>query len=328
MGHGVGGPRRLTVVMPLYNKVEEVPRAIGGVLAQTVRDFEFLVVNDGSTDGSDLAVRRFDDPRVRVIDQPNAGESAARNRGIDEATGTIIAFCDADDEWRPNFLREILSLSVTFPECEVYGTSYVLREPTGTTRTPILRGLPAGHCKGVMPDYFSVAARSDPPLCSSSIAASKVALRSIGGFPVGIAIGADLLTWARLGAQFRIAYSASPQVEVWLRAPFGAPPGGRPTRIPDPGDPVGTALASILSSLPEDRKTDFKRFVGSWHRMRAEMFLRLDKRRETLKEVRRTYHYSPSSPAVWVFLALALTPRVVRRWSLAVLARRLRGRRR
>jgi glycosyltransferase involved in cell wall biosynthesis len=318
----------VTVVMPLYNQVADVRRAIRGVLSQTASNFELLIVNDGSTDGSELAVRQFGDPRIRIIDQANAGESAARNRGIDEATADLIAFCDADDEWRPGFLREILWLSESFTDCDVFATSYVLVEPTGDRRIPILRGVASRHWRGVMPDYFAIAARSDPPLCSSSVAARRVALQEIGGFPVGVNIGADLLTWARLGARYRIAYTATPYVDVWLRAPFGAPPGGRPKRIPDRGDPVGTALASMIDAIPPARRSDFRIFLASWHRMRAEMFLRLDERRHTLREVRQISRYSRSSPALYVFLVLALTPKFVRRRALAVLAQGLRSRRR
>jgi glycosyltransferase involved in cell wall biosynthesis len=318
----------VTVVMPLFNKGAEVPRAIRGVLTQTVTDFELLIVNDGSTDGSDIAVRQFADSRIRLISQANAGESSARNKGIAGASGDLIAFCDADDQWKPGFLEEILSLCTLFPQCDVFGTSYTLVEPNGVVRTPALHGVPDKHWRGIFSSYFAVAARSDPPFCASSVAARRAALEAIGGFPIDIEIGGDLLTWARLGSRYEIAYAADPHVDVWLRASFGAPPGGRPKRIPDRDDAVGTALASMLKPMTGQQRSDFKRFIACWHRMRAEMFLRLDQRANALREVVRISRYSISNPAMYMFFVLACAPKPIRRLALAVLAYATRVRRR
>ena len=125
---------RVTVVMPVYNKCSVVRRAVLSVLNQTVPDFEIVIVDDGSTDGSADVVRTFSDRRIRIVEQPNAGEGAARNTGIHASTTDLVAFCDADDEWCPLFLEEVLALAAAYPSCDVYGTSYVLKEPDGATR--------------------------------------------------------------------------------------------------------------------------------------------------------------------------------------------------
>ena len=96
---------RVSVVIPLYNKAPYVQRCLASVAAQTLADFEVLVVDDGSTDDGAAIVRSFPDPRVTLIQQANAGPGAARNRGIDAARGSIIAFLDADDEWLPEYLQ-------------------------------------------------------------------------------------------------------------------------------------------------------------------------------------------------------------------------------
>jgi glycosyltransferase involved in cell wall biosynthesis len=98
----------ISVVIPLYNKAEHIQRSVDSVLAQTYRDFELLVVDDGSVDGSGDIVREYADSRIRVIVQANAGPGAARNRGLREARGEYIAFLDADDEWLPTYLEEQL----------------------------------------------------------------------------------------------------------------------------------------------------------------------------------------------------------------------------
>lgn len=97
----------ISIVIPLYNKEKQIAHTLQSVFAQTFQDFEIVIVDDGSTDNSVMEVKKFDDPRVLLIQQSNAGVSAARNRGIEEANGELIAFLDADDEWMPEFLQTI-----------------------------------------------------------------------------------------------------------------------------------------------------------------------------------------------------------------------------
>jgi glycosyltransferase involved in cell wall biosynthesis len=76
----------VSIVIPLYNKAPYVRRSLDSIAQQTFGDFEVLVVNDGSTDGGERLVADYPDPRFRLINQPNAGPGAARNRGVAEAT--------------------------------------------------------------------------------------------------------------------------------------------------------------------------------------------------------------------------------------------------
>ncbi len=193
--------------MPLYNKGKEVKRSVESVLTQSFSDYELIVVNDGSTDNGPGIVRSINDSRIRIIDQENAGVSAARNRGIHEARADLIAFLDADDEWKPTFLETILDLKKQYPTCKVFATNYLYREVNGKYRLPIIRGIPPHPWDGVIDNYFEVAAKSDPPLCSSAIAVKKEAIESVTMFPVGVDSGEDLLTWARLSINYDIAYS-------------------------------------------------------------------------------------------------------------------------
>jgi len=88
----------VTVLMPVYNGERYVARAVKSILDQTFRDFEFLIINDGSTDGSIDIIRDFSDPRIRVIDTENQGVAAALKLGIEKARGKYIARMDVDDE--------------------------------------------------------------------------------------------------------------------------------------------------------------------------------------------------------------------------------------
>ena len=96
----------VSVVIPVYNRTVELRRAVRSVLAQTHADLELLVVDDASTEDIAGAIEDIADPRLRLIRKPvNAGAAAARNTGIQAATGRWIAFLDSDDEWLPNKLE-------------------------------------------------------------------------------------------------------------------------------------------------------------------------------------------------------------------------------
>ena len=302
----------ISVVMPLYNNAKEVHRALRSVLDQSVFDFEVLVVNDGSTDGGDIVVRMINDKRIRIIDQNNKGVSAARNRGIAEAKGDLIAFLDADDEWKPDFLETIMRLYGNFTTCSVFATHYFYRDIDGTLRTPVLQRVPPGMWEGVLETYFETAAHSDPPLWSSAIAVKKAALLSAGGFPEGVSIGEDLLRWARLAVKFEIAYSKKQCAVFWLRAPLT----GYPTRTPEIPDVVGEQLRELLAHVHADRKKDFFQYLSMWHRMRASMFVQLEDRTNAMVEVRKMARYSMTDPRVIVYFAAAAAPRLIRKFVL------------
>jgi glycosyltransferase involved in cell wall biosynthesis len=107
---------RISVVTPAYNAAPYVADAIGSVLGQTHRDLHLVVVDDGSTDDTAAIVGRFDDPRLTLIRQPNAGVSAARNRGAVVADGDALLFLDADDWLAPNALETLAAALEDTPQ--------------------------------------------------------------------------------------------------------------------------------------------------------------------------------------------------------------------
>ncbi len=98
----------ISIVLPSFNRAHIVPRAIESILGQTCRDFELIVVDDGSSDNTEEVVRRFNDDRIVYVRQENAGACAARNNGIAHARGEYIAFQDSDDIWHADKLEKQL----------------------------------------------------------------------------------------------------------------------------------------------------------------------------------------------------------------------------
>jgi len=113
----------ITAVIPAYNAAEYIARAIKSVLAQTRPADEIIVVDDGSTDNTLDVVRSFGE-KVILIQQENGGASAARNTGINAATGNWIAFLDADDEWLPNMLELQTNILRQHPDIAWTGGNY------------------------------------------------------------------------------------------------------------------------------------------------------------------------------------------------------------
>ena len=103
---------KVSIIMPVYNKEKYVEKAIKSVLNQTEKDWELIVIDDGSTDSSADICDSFSDPRIKVYHVNNAGVSSARNRGISKAKGDYITFCDGDDTLHPQYLEMVFDPSV------------------------------------------------------------------------------------------------------------------------------------------------------------------------------------------------------------------------
>ncbi|GAB4563075.1 MAG: hypothetical protein Kow0047_11630 [Anaerolineae bacterium] len=96
----------VSVVIPVYNRIEYLGQTIESVLGQTYRDFEVIIIDDGSTEDVAGFVRRYQDERIRFVRQENRGNAAARNHGFRLSRGQFIAFLDSDDAWKPEMLEQ------------------------------------------------------------------------------------------------------------------------------------------------------------------------------------------------------------------------------
>ena len=246
----------ISIVIPLYNKEKQITNTLCTVLQQTYQKFEVVIVNDGSTDHSVEEVRKIQDERIRIIHQTNMGVAAARNMGIREAKYDLIAFLDADDEWKPTYLETLYQLSQKFSECGVWACRYELREPNGRQKLPVIRKLSFKEV-GVL-DSFQVANCSNPPLSSISTMIRKQALQELGGFPVGVKSGEDLLTWARLACKMKIAYTTEVLATYCLGLSIPRPPESK--------DIVGKELELLY--IQNGRLKELGLYVAYWYKMR------------------------------------------------------------
>lgn len=196
------GMPSVSVVIPLYNKEKYIQRTLTSVQRQVVTDYEVLIVDDGSTDGSAAVVEPYlVDRRFRLIRQENAGEGGARNRGLREAAGSIIAFLDADDEWLPGHLQSILNLATLFPAAGFFATGYRSVYPNDFS---VLRTINRRYPCLIHDCYRFAAAGHSVHI--SSVAIKRCAATSGVLFSENERIGADLEFYLRILLKTTLAY--------------------------------------------------------------------------------------------------------------------------
>ncbi len=304
----------ISVVIPLYNKEKQIARTLRSVLAQTYRDFEVVIVDDGSTDGSAGEVGKFSDPRIRLVSQKNAGVSAARNRGIEEARGEHVAFLDADDEWKPGHLANLHDLITRYPQCKARAAAYNFLQG-GKYRDMILNKMPFSGDTGVLGNYFEVASVSHPPVHSSAVCIDKDILRRFGGFPVGVTSGEDLLTWARTALCTDFAFSR----KVTATFDLGDGEATVSRRNNDRKDIVGDEIKKMYSANRQVR--GLKRYLALWYKMKAMNALTGGYRLDVLRNSLHSLRYHPLNIKVYVFMLMAVMPKSVNNMMLRIYSR-------
>jgi len=169
----------VSAVIPAYNAAATIRRAIDSILAQSYPRVEVIVVDDGSTDGTAQVVRDSY-PQVKLITQENAGPCAARNRGVAEASGELIAFLDSDDEWTPDKLQLQVQTMRAHPEIDMLGTNGW--RTVGEMRYLAMPTWPPGRklSRTHITDIFS-----PRHLMANSVLVKREVFESLGGFDTG-----------------------------------------------------------------------------------------------------------------------------------------------
>lgn len=188
------GQPLVTVITPAYNVGKYIAEAIESVRQQTCNDFEYLLVDDGSTDNTLDIVAKYArrDSRIRLIRAAHGGHSAARNRGLMQARGTYIAFLDGDDRWHPEFLHRQVALLESLPPTVggVFCRSRAILE-NGTKAHFLWQ--PAGSY-----DFDKFLIRNNPSRNGSSLLIRKSCFDELGGFDEDLPSAADMEMWLRI----------------------------------------------------------------------------------------------------------------------------------
>lgn len=194
---------RVSVIIPTYNRAGMVGEAIDSVLSQSFDDFELMVIDDGSTDGTEEIISAYL-PRITYLYQSHRGVSAARNRGIAAARGTYICFLDSDDLW----LKEKLSFQMRFmashPESLICYTDEIwIRK--GIRVNPMKK-----HRK-----YSGMIFEQCLPLCivsPSSVLIARTLLEKVGVFDETLEVCEDYDLWLRIAARYPVDFIDIPLI--------------------------------------------------------------------------------------------------------------------
>lgn len=198
------GFMKFTVVIPLYNKRNSLKECIKSVLNQTYKDFELLIVDDGSTDGSADVVREFDDSRIRLIEKENGGVSSARNTGVRLAKNTWIAFLDGDDVWAEWHLETIVNLAKSEPLALVLSSSIeAFDDSEGVEKK--LQSVKKEFNHYIVKDLYSDWLNAKKVICSSTAVVHISCFAKVGFLRADLIKGEDTNFWARLFEYFCFA---------------------------------------------------------------------------------------------------------------------------
>ncbi|MEW6530961.1 MAG: glycosyltransferase [Thermodesulfobacteriota bacterium] len=193
----------VSVIIPTYNRAPVLERAINSVLAQSFRDYELIVVDDGSTDATQAVIARCRG-KLSAIFQENRGVAAARNLGIRHSSGELVSFLDSDDEWLPEKLKRQIELFRHGDETFVCHTDEIWLRDGKNVRPRAKHAKQGGR-------FFDRALE----LClisPSSVIISRALLDRVGWFDESLPAAEDYDMWLRLTAFYPVHFVAEPLV--------------------------------------------------------------------------------------------------------------------
>lgn len=258
---------KVSVIVPLYDKEPYVRRALDSIAVQTFREFETIVVDDGSRDRGPEIVEAFADPRFRLIRQSNAGPAAARNRGISEARGEFLAFLDADDVWRPRYLQRALEVLQSTP-VKAFTAGYGELPDRDLSpmwkKRELRQGVQAIDSSTTALALHYMVAFLSP--CTTVAPAGIV--RRYGGFREGFRYGEDAILW------MRVLLNEPVWFELEALADFDRSGSGLSGNLngPRPVEPFVIDPALVLDFCPEAHQSLVRRFLALRAAKTAAMF--------------------------------------------------------
>ncbi|MGL5084036.1 MAG: glycosyltransferase [Microcoleaceae cyanobacterium] len=195
----------VSVVIPVYNGEKTIAETIDSVLSQSFKDFELIVINDGSTDKTLEIISQFQDPRLQVFSYSNAGLATSRNRGIQQAKGEYISFLDADDLWTFDKLEAQVQALNSDPEAAVvYSWTDLIDESS--------QFLSSDSRASFTGDVYPNILLASFPSNGSNVMVRRQAFAESGRFDESLKAAEDWEMWIQLGAKYPFAVVPKPQV--------------------------------------------------------------------------------------------------------------------
>lgn len=195
-----------SVVIPLYNKQDFISKCIESVLTQRFPSFEVIVIDDGSQDDSENIVKEIKDDRVKYFHQKNGGVSAARNKGIEEASGEYIAFLDADDWYEDDFLNAVHKSILEHPDADAFTTGY-FKHKNGAVTISTLSVTQKHHQSIVINDFYQNWTKGAFFFTSSCVVRKEYFIKNQRYFPLKESMGEDQEIWFHLAEHGCIVFT-------------------------------------------------------------------------------------------------------------------------
>lgn len=210
-GASVAAPR-VTVLMSVYNGERYLPEAIASILDQTFRDFEFVIIDDGSTDASRAVIEGYKDPRIRLVTQENRGLAPSLNKGLRFARGEYVARQDADDVSLSERLERQVAYLDAHPGVALLGCNYTIIDSAGSTL--------ATTRLFTHPDDLAVIEILSNQFGHGSVMMRKADVESVGGYNESMGYVEDYDLWIRISRVAQIANLNEP-LYLWRRSENG-----------------------------------------------------------------------------------------------------------
>ena len=270
-----------SVIIPAYNSEKFIEKSITSVLKQIYTDFELIIVDDGSTDGTRYIVEQFVDERIQYVYQENGGVSAARDTGILKSSGEYVCFLDSDDEWKSNHLEVLCDLIRMYSNCGIFITGYDIRLNNGNIvhrSQDMFKNIPNDNLTS--DNGYDVLINHGYFCHNNTICCRREVFNKVGLFMVGVKNGEDDDMWYRIFAYYSVAISKK-ATTIYDRANCGAT--GQRTTVTEP--PFLSRVKNLLESdeIPQHRKNSLLLWVERNKLSRARRYILCGNKSEALK---------------------------------------------
>lgn len=260
----------VSVIVPVYNTERYVAETVRSLLAQTYRELEIIIVIDGSTDGSLAICRRFDDPRIRIVEQENRGLAGARNTGIRKARGELVGFLDSDDAWQPDKIECHVAHFASEPALGVSFSYSALMDAGGR---PLGTFQKDGRDPSTFADFFvrNVMGNGSNAVLRKAVLdgddSDPESYPAVHGFREELRRAEDYELWSRIASTTRWKLACLPRPLVRYRIN----PGGLSAQLHLQRQYHFLAMARIASYAPDEAESLRCRAVAHayWHQART-----------------------------------------------------------